>query len=182
LARRDELVALIPEPSSAAEVGRIAVQQAEALAPAWLVTVGIGETCVTATDIARSHDQARRAVDTARRFGRRGDVVSFEELGVYRLLFHVQDPAELRGFVDQVLGPLLAYDTRHQARLVLTLATFLAHNGNLQATARELSLHVNSVAYRLQRIQAISGIDLEKSEDRLLAQVALKILAASGTE
>jgi DNA-binding PucR family transcriptional regulator len=94
----------------------------------------------------------------------------------------VQDPAELRGFVDQVLGPLVAYDARHQARLVLTLSTFLAHNGNLQATARELSLHVNSVAYRLQRIQAIAGIDLERSEDRLLAQIALKILDSSATE
>jgi sugar diacid utilization regulator len=182
LARRDELVAMVPEGCSAAEIGRIAVQQAEALAPSWSVTVGIGEAFRAATDIARSYDQARRAVDTARRFGRRGDVVSFEELGVYRLLFHVQDPSELRGFVDQVLGPLLTYDARHQAHLVLTLASFLAHNGNLQATARELSLHVNSVAYRLQRIQTISGMDLEKSEDRLLAHVALKILDAGTTE
>jgi sugar diacid utilization regulator len=182
LVRPDELIVLVPAPSAASDVGRIAVQQAAALAPSWLVTAGIGETCQAATELARSHEQARRAVDTARRFGRRGEVVSFEELGVYRLLFHVQDLSELRGFVDQVLGPLLAYDNRHQSHLVLTLSTFLAHNGNLQATARELSLHVNSVAYRLQRVQAIAGIDLEQSEDRLLAQVALKILNATGSE
>ena len=78
--------------------------------------------------------------------------------------------------VDQVLGSLLAYDQRHQAHLVLTLSTYLTHNGNLQATARELSLHVNSVAYRLQRVQAIARLNLELAEDRLLAQVALKIL------
>ena len=181
LVRSDELVVLAPEPAAAADVGRIAVQQSRALAPSWQVTVGIGETCRAAADISRSHEQARRAVDTARRFGRQGDVVSFEELGVYRLLFHVQDPAELRGFVDQVLGPLLAYDARHQTHLVLTLTTYLARNGNLQATARELSLHVNSVAYRLQRIQAIAGIDLEQAEDRLLAQVALKIHGGTGS-
>jgi DNA-binding PucR family transcriptional regulator len=182
LVRPDELVVLVAEAHVASDVGRVAVQQAEALAPSWLVTVGIGELCRAATDIARSHEQARRAVDAGRRFGRRGDVVSFEELGVYRLLFHVQDPGELRGFVDQVLGPLLEYDARHQAHLVLTLATFLEHNGSLQASARQLSLHVNSVAYRLQRIQAISRIDLEQSEDRLLAQVALKIHAATTSE
>jgi len=185
MARRDDLVVLVPEANGerqAAEIGRIAVQQARALVPNWQVTVGLGDVCQAATEIARSHEQARRAVDTARRFGRRGDVVTFEELGVYRLLFHVKDSGELRGFIDQVLGPLLAYDQRHQAHLVLTLSTFLANNGNLQATARELSLHVNSVAYRLQRIQAIAALDLEQAEDRLLAQVALKILNGTGTE
>jgi purine catabolism regulator len=103
-------------------------------------------------------------------------VVAFEDLGVYRLLFHVTDPAELRGYVDQVLGPLIEYDRRHNADFVRTLETFLAHNGNLQATARELTLHVNSVTYRVQRIQSIANLDLEHAEDRLLAQVALKIL------
>ncbi len=194
MARRDDLVVLVPDASdsapghagrrvtSPAELGRIAVQQAEAVVPTWQVTVGLGEVCHGATEIARSHEQARRAVETARRFGRRGDVVGFEELGLYRLLFHVKDPAELRGFVDQVLGQLLAYDARHQAHLVLTLSTFLAHNGNLQATARELSLHVNSVAYRLQRVQTIAGLNLERAEDRLLAQVALKIQDGLGSD
>jgi hypothetical protein len=202
MARRDDLVVLVPEPDAAtgsstgpgngngltrrgsapAELGRIAVQQAEAVAPTWQVTVGLGDVCLSATEIARSHEQARRAVETARRFGRRGDVVTFEELGLYRLLFHVKDPSELRGFVDQVLGALLAYDQRHQAHLVLTLQTYLAHNGNLQATARELSLHVNSVAYRLQRVQTIAALNLELAEDRLLAQVALKILDGLGTD
>ena len=192
MARRDDLVVLVPEPdvsdghprrlSAPAELGRIAVQQAEAVAPTWQVTVGLGDVCHGATEIAGSHEQARRAVDTARRFGRRGDVVTFEELGLYRLLFHVKDPGELRGFVDQVLGPLLAYDQRHQAHLVLTLSTYLAHNGNLQATARELSLHVNSVAYRLQRVQTIADLNIELAEDRLLAQVALKILDGLGRD
>jgi sugar diacid utilization regulator len=192
MARRDDLVVLVPEPdggngqprraNAPADLGRIAVQQAQALAPTWQITVGLGDVCQAATEIARSHEQARRAVDTARRFGRRGEVVTFEELGLYRLLFHVKDPSELRGFVDQVLGALLAYDQRHQAHLVLTLSTFLTHNGNLQATARELSLHVNSVAYRLQRIQSIALLNLEQAEDRLLAQVALKILDGTGTD
>ena len=110
------------------------------------------------------------------RFGKRGEVVAFDDLGLYRLLFHVSDPAELRGFVDQVLGALLEYDRQRQSSLVATLATFLEHNGNLQASARALDLHVNSVAYRVQRIQTISGLDLTQADDRLLAQVALKIL------
>jgi PucR family transcriptional regulator, purine catabolism regulatory protein len=174
--REGELVVLVPDPAVARDLGRSAVQQASARMPAWRVTAGVGGTCDTAGAIARSYAQARRALETAQRFGHQGDVVAFEDLGVYRLLFHVTDPAELRGYVDQVLGPLIDYDQRHNADFVRTLGTFLALNGNLQATARELSLHVNSVAYRVQRIQSIAHLDLEQSEDRLLAQVALKIL------
>jgi PucR family transcriptional regulator, purine catabolism regulatory protein len=181
--REHELIVLVPDTPSPLDVGsprslgQIAVQHAAALEPAWQVTAGIGGPIISASAIARSYAQGRRAIETAQRFGRGGKVIAFEDLGVYRLLFHVTDPAELRGFVDQVLGPLIVYDQQHNADLVRTLGTYLAHNGNLQATSRELSLHVNSVAYRLQRVQAIAGVDLEQSEDRLQAQVALKILA-----
>jgi len=174
--RDDELVVLLPDVDDARELGRSAIQQAASLVPDWRVTVGVGGPCASASAIARSYAQARRALETAQRFGNQGDVVVFEDLGVYRLLFHVSDPSELRGFTEQVLGQLVEYDQRHNADLVRTLATFLDHNGNLQATARELNLHVNSVAYRMQRIRAIAGLDFEQSEDRLLAQVALKIL------
>src|SRR5205823_6773233 len=137
-----------------------------------------GGPCHSALDIARSYAQAHRALETGQRFGHPGDgnVISFEDLGLYRLLFHVTDPAELNGFTHQVLGALIDYDERHNADLVRTLGAFLERNGNLQATARELNLHVNSVAYRMQRIESIAGLDLERAEDRLLAQVALKIL------
>ena len=174
--RADELVVLVPESAFPREMGRMALQHAAALLPAWQVTVGVGGPCVNATAIARSYAQARRSLAAAQRFGNQGDVVAFEDLGIYRLLFHVTDPAELRGFIDQVLGPLIDYDQRHNADFVHTLRTFLMYNGNLQATARQLSLHVNSVTYRMQRIQTITALDLEQSEDRLLAQVALKIL------
>jgi sugar diacid utilization regulator len=177
--REDELVILMPDHDDAGEMGRALARQASALGPDWRVTVGVSGTCHSANAIAGSYAQARRALEIAQRFSPagHGDVICFEDLGLYRLLFHVGDPAELRGFTEQVLGSLLEYDQRHNADLVRTLAAFLDHNGNLQATARKLNLHVNSVTYRMQRIQAIANMDLERSEDRLLAQVALKILS-----
>ena len=66
---------------------------------------------------SRSYAQARRAAEVALRFGRRGEVVSFEDLGLYRLLFQISDREELRAFVEQVLGPLLEYDQQAPHRL-----------------------------------------------------------------
>ena len=186
MARRDDLVVLVPEgPRTATQAAANRPDRraaGAALVPNWQVTVGLGDVCQAATEIARSHEQARRAVDTARRFGRRGDVVTFEELGLYRLLFHVKDPSSCAVSSNRCSVHWWRTTSGTRRTWSSPCPRYLANNGNLQATARELSLHVNSVAYRLQRIQAIAALDLEQAEDRLLAQVALKILNGTGAE
>src|SRR5579859_6002116 len=178
VAERDEgLVLLLPEsgPSGAGDLAR-ALVHAASIEPGRPLTIGVGGVCQAPLDVSRSYRQARRAIEIGRRFGRRGEVVEFGALGLYRLLFQVNDPGELDAYVEQVLGPLLAYDRKHHTELVRTLATYLAHNSAVQATARALTIHVNTASYRLQRIEAISGLDLAQAEDRLQARVALKIL------
>jgi sugar diacid utilization regulator len=179
--RRGELVALMPEDSepTANDLGRSVSLYVQSLYPDTPLTIGVGGVCHSPRELSRSYDQARRSAEVASRFGRRGDVLSFEDLGLYRLLFHVSDREELRAFVEQTLGPLLEYDKRHRTDFVRTIAAYLSNNNNLQATARELFVHVNTAAYRIQRIQAITGLDLTKTEDSLLARVALMILEDS---
>jgi len=176
--RREELVVLAPDAADLppAELGRAAVRYGTSLYPNMSLTVGVGGPCEAPREIARSYAQARRTAEIALRFGRRGEVVGFESLGLYRLLFQVSDRTELRSFVDQVLGQLLAYDQKHRTDFTRTLQTFLSNNNSVQVTARDLFVHVNTAAYRIQRIQAITGLDLSTTEDCLLAQVALMIL------
>jgi purine catabolism regulator len=185
VARKDEVVILLPEAQdveatrrseAAVELGEAIVERLRHPFPVIALTTGISGLCQDVTELARSYAQARRTLAAARQFGRTGKVTSFEELGIYRLLFQVPDAAELRGFADQVLGSLIAYDRRHEADLVRTLGAYLRHHGSLQSAARELVVHVNTVSYRLQRIQEIAVLDLDDAEDRLTAQVALKIL------
>jgi sugar diacid utilization regulator len=176
--RRDDLVVLLPEASepTTADLGRSVTLYVASMYPEWPLTVGIGGPCRAPREIARSYAQARRAAEVALRFGRRGEVVTFDDLGFYRLLFQISDRGELRAFLDQVLGPLLAYDQKHRTDFVQTIASYLSNNNSLQATAKELYVHVNTAAYRLQRVQTITGLDLSKTEDCLLARVALMIL------
>jgi sugar diacid utilization regulator len=180
--RREELIVLLPEDSEPgpADLGKTVTLYVGSMYPEWPLTVGIGGVCGEPREIARSYAQARRAAEVALRFGRRGEVVTFDDLGFYRLLFQIGDRNELRAFVDQVLGPLLAYDQKHKTDFVQTIATYLAKDNSLQATAKELYVHVNTAAYRLQRIQTITGLDLSRTEDCLLARVALMILEDEG--
>jgi sugar diacid utilization regulator len=150
----------------------------ERLFPGTALTIGVGGTCRDPSEVAGAYAQARRTVGTLRRLGRHGQVVAFEDLGIHRLLLQVPDLEELRSFAREVLGALTAHEARHRSGLARTLAAYLRENGSLQRAARELHVHPNTVTYRLNRVEGITGLDLDRYQDRLMAQVALEILEA----
>jgi sugar diacid utilization regulator len=150
----------------------------ERLFPGAALTIGVGGTCRDPAEVAGAYAQARRTVGTLRRLGRHGQVVAFEDLGIHRLLLQVPDLEELRSFAREVLGALTAHEARHRSGLARTLAVYLRENGSLQRAARELHVHPNTVTYRLNRVEGITGLDLDRYQDRLMAQVALEILEA----
>ncbi len=139
------------------------------------VSVGIGQPCKRPRDFRGSYAQARRALDMMKHIGKRGQLVSYEALGAYRVLLQVHDVEALRHFMEEVLGRLLEYDRKRNGVMVPTLEAFLGHHGNLQATARALHVHVNSLTYRLDRIATVGGINLDDPEQRLNVALALKI-------
>ena len=104
-----------------------------------------------------------------------GQLVRYDELGIYRLLCTIGDMQQLMGFARGVLGSLLDYDTEHRTELVHTLSVYLHHHGSHKQSARMLHLHTNTVAYRVARIEAITGLALGDPDDRLIAHVAVKI-------
>ena len=99
----------------------------------------------------------------------------FGDLGIRRLLFPLRDSPELRAFYAEYLGALESYDERHGTELIRTLEGFFTHHGNHVRAAEALHLHRNTLLYRLARLQAISGLDLDDAEVRLAAQVALRL-------
>ena len=78
----------------------------------------------------------------------------YEELGIYRLLLQIGDMRQLWRFAEDVLGPLIEYDATHQVDLTGTLSAYLSEHESLKQTARVLRVHVNTVAYRIRRVEA----------------------------
>ncbi len=138
-------------------------------------TGGISERLCRAESAPRGLRQAELAVDLGLRLGRAGQLVCYDELGIYRLLFSIGDMRQLLQFADEVIGALLAQDRKTRVDLVHTLSTYLSNHGGLKQTARALGLHPNTVSYRVHRIEALTGLDLANPDDRLLAHVAVKI-------
>jgi sugar diacid utilization regulator len=180
--RDDEVVIVVPEP--AAETARLAaacLARMRDLFGEAVITIGIGSPCRDPADIARSYGQARRTIDAVVRLGRQGQVVAFEDLGIHRLLLQVPDLAELRSFAAEILGRLDGQERQRGTELLATLACYFRENSSPQRTARSLHVHPNTVAYRIRRIQEITGLQLDTYRDRLMAQVALEIIDALGT-
>jgi hypothetical protein len=99
-----------------------------------------------------------------------------------RLLLQVPDLAELRSFAVDVLGKLSLHEQEHKSEYLTTLACYFRENNSPQRASRILHVHPNTVAYRVKRIEEITGLRLDNYTDRLIAQVALEILDALGEE
>jgi hypothetical protein len=174
--RDSELVAVVP---AGVDPDDLAARLASGLVRGggrWPVTVGLGRAVADLAGLARSYDQARRTVEAARRLGREGRLVRFEDLGVHRLLLQVPDPEDARTFAREVLGRLVDDPSGRAGELVRTLARYFREDGSPQRTARALSVHPNTIGYRLRRAEELSGLVLDHYSDRLAAQVALEIL------
>jgi hypothetical protein len=68
---------------------------------------------------------------------------------------------------------LRAEDRNTGSEYTTTLTAYLATFGNVMAAARQLNVHVTTLRYRLRRLQAISGLDLDDPAERLLCQLLL---------
>jgi purine catabolism regulator len=139
------------------------------------VAAGIGRPGAGLAGLRNSFGQAREALELARRLFGGDKVLPFSDLGIYRLLYRLQDSEELVEFYEQTLASLAQYDASHNTELVPTLEAFFAHHGNVSQTAESLYLHRNSLLYRLERISEITGLDLDDADDRFSLQLALKI-------
>ncbi len=137
-----------------------------------LISAGIGGVYSGPAGIRKSHQEARQALAIGRRLHGQGRAIHFGDLGIYRLLFAARELPELRSFHDDALGVLIAYDQEHNAELVKTLNAFFAGKCGPKDAAGILGVHRNTVLYRLQRIQDLTGLDLDDPEVRLRLHLA----------
>jgi DNA-binding PucR family transcriptional regulator len=82
---------------------------------------------------------------------------------------------ELIDFVYEVLGPLINYEKKHAKEFLHTLYVYLSHNQKMKETAEAFHIHLNTLAYRLKRIEEIIGIDLSQSRHALDVFLAVSL-------
>jgi PucR family transcriptional regulator, purine catabolism regulatory protein len=142
--------------------------------PSSRVAIGLGQPAREIASWRSSYRDAVQALDLAIRL-QTDTPLYIGDLGVYQLILSLSDREKLSGFCERTLGPLLEYDMRQHADLIKTLEAFFACHGNLSQTAEMLIVHRNTLLYRMNRINEIAQIDLNRPETRLALHLALTI-------
>ncbi|WP_312906617.1 PucR family transcriptional regulator [Tissierella praeacuta] len=140
------------------------------------VSIGIGGLAENPMEICKSYSEAMDAVNFGYRIFGKDSIVTFEELGIYKLLCRYQDREELNKFVHPALWTLKEYDKDKNNELIDTLEKYLSCNLNAVKTAEELYVHYKTVLYRLNRIRELTNLDIEDRGKMLEIEVGLKIL------
>ncbi|WP_433272902.1 PucR family transcriptional regulator [Actinosynnema sp. CS-041913] len=168
-----EAFAVAPSGAGWAEAVRTALRTVEPGLGSTRVLVGIS-SAVVATALRGAAEEASHARRLGERRPGRTCVVVGEEIALHQLLL-AGVPEELRASLRRrVLGPVLDYDAEHGSDLVHTLRVFLDCSGSWTTTAARLHVHVNTLRYRVGRVEELLGVELSDFTSRVDLYLALQ--------
>ncbi|MFG3113788.1 PucR family transcriptional regulator [Streptomyces sp. NPDC048197] len=139
------------------------------------LTVGVSASVHSAEGLRGALEEARHARRVAAARPGRVCAAGHEELASHVLLLPFVPDDVRRAFTARLLDPLRDYDRRHRAELIPTLEAFLDCDGSWTRCATRLHLHVNTLRYRVGRIEQLTGRDLSRLEDKLDFFLALRM-------
>ncbi|MFE5888092.1 PucR family transcriptional regulator [Streptomyces sp. NPDC056462] len=184
----DEAIALVPLPAVSAEHdGSEAGIHADALLDSvrdplsagldddGRVTLGVSAAVHSAEGLRGALEEARHARRVAAARPGRVCAAGHQELASHVLLLPFVPDDVRRAFTARLLDPLRDYDRRHRAELIPTLEAFLDCDGSWTRCATRLHLHVNTLRYRVGRIEQLTSRDLSRLEDKLDFFLALRM-------
>ncbi|MEV1011072.1 PucR family transcriptional regulator ligand-binding domain-containing protein [Streptomyces sp. NPDC049881] len=180
VARGDgEAVALVPvtEPLRAGRLLRPGTREvlAAGLGDDGRLTLGVSGAVASAEGLRGALEEARHARRVAAARADAVAVAGHEELASHVLLLPFVPDDVRRAFTARLLEPLRAYDREHGAELVRTLEAFLEADGSWTRCAARLHVHVNTLRYRVRRIERLTGRELTRLEDTVDFFLALRL-------
>ena len=160
---------------SARQLGRRILEQIELEFPGNTVIGGISGPAKTLAEWPAMYDQALQAMQLGERLKLTDQFVEFGSLGIYTLLYDLEDQPEVRQFADEIMRPLVEYDAHNRGSLVKTVEAYFLHHGNISQTAESLFVHRNTLLYRMERIEELTGLNLDQANMRLALHLSLKL-------
>lgn len=142
------------------------------------VAIGIGKYYKSITDLGKSFQEAKTALELSRFLERDQHITCFEDLGIIRLLANISYQ-QLEDYYKEYLTALIDYDLKNKTNFEETLQIYFQKNGDINDTAEKLFLHPNTLRYRLKKIEEITNSDLQKLEDQINLSIACKIAKMS---
>ncbi|MEA2508466.1 MAG: hypothetical protein QOG21_548 [Actinomycetota bacterium] len=179
LQRAEQTVALVPA-DPAIDPSTVPEKLVGELGDGW--RFGMGGPALGLEGIRRAYLEAREALEIGLGLGLPGPVYYFDDLLLYHFLR--TEPALVDRFIEETLGPLIAYDERRRGELVKTMDAYFECDTSVKLAGQRLFAHPHTVTYRLKQIERLTSWSLRDPEDKLRLQLALRAhrLAQARTE
>ncbi|MFD0958184.1 CdaR family transcriptional regulator [Paenibacillus chungangensis] len=129
--------------------------------------ITIGRTCQQVQHIGQAFEEAAKLLELVRLHDDDQPVVHVEDAGLAYVLSEISAASSQR-LIRQVLGELVTHP-----HLLDTLQAFFDHGMNLHRTAGAISIHRNTLLYRLDRIASLTGRDPRQFHEAVNFQVAM---------
>lgn len=177
----DDVLCLVTveEAWDAAEVGS-QVASSTALLGGDSHSFGVSAASPSVTELAPNLAKARQAGRLGRLAESARTWATHAEVGSHSLLLEAAHQSMHEAFRSTLIDPLERYDTTHHSQLVDSLRSFLEHSCSWSVTARELFIHVNTLRYRMERVEQLTGRSLASMADRVDLYLALRTRKSDG--
>ena len=137
------------------------------------VRVAYGTIVNELKEVSKSYKEAKMALDVGKIFYAEKKVTAYNTLGIGRLIYQL--PINLcRIFIDEIFGSNVPSELDEET--LTTINKFFENNLNVSETSRQLYVHRNTLVYRIEKLEASTGLDIRTFEDALTFKIALMVV------
>ena len=145
------------------------------------VSVGISNLCYELDEYRENYFATKHTMKKKTAMGLTGFITYQDDVGINDMFYDLYTQEKYRKYSEDFLLPLLNYQANRKLPLTETLAVYLA-TLNIQKTAVTMFAHINTVKYRLKKIEELLNIDLNNQEDRMKLTIIMNINKFNLTE
>lgn len=136
------------------------------------VRIGYGGIMANLKELSRSYKEAKLALDVGKIFYPARNIISYSSLGIGRLIYQL--PLNLcEMFMKETFTETPMEELDEET--ILTVIKFFENNLNVSETARQLYVHRNTLVYRIEKLEKMSGLDIRQFEDALTFRIAMMV-------
>lgn len=136
-----------------------------------ITTYGVSQMYKSIEDISDIYNECM--ITTM--FEKQNEIIYYSSLDTVKLIYPLKEDKQFLKYYDKTIRVLLEYDEKYGGELVQTLKCFYESNMNKKDTAKNLFIHVETLRYRLNKIEQLTGYDLDTSEGLLVLHLGLKL-------
>ncbi len=137
------------------------------------VLVAYGTIVDDIKEVSTSYKEAKLALDVGKIFFDDQHVIAYSALGIGRLIYQLPIPL-CKMFIKEIFGDKSPDDFDDET--LTTVNKFFENNLNVSETSRQLYIHLNTLVYRLDKLQKSTGLDLRVFDDAITFKIALMVV------